>query len=357
MTVSVANTLYRPSGLSELGRLVLAFIDGGRQWVDWAMADPQARYTFADEVALVVGVQTGLHGTPFVLLPRTGVVVSPAKLMATGMADLRVLAQAEATTGTPPTPSDLAAVLATNGLVTAAQFAEGTAFLARLGLGDSPAFQLPTLEDRLAVRTLALDVEATPPPAGLLAEAAAFGAVQGHPPLEFVDYTRAYLAFATRTGAPTTAAARAAAMQGALDTLLPLSFAALDCPSVPGLVAPWEVRAAIAEWLMMGRQVGFARASLAVQQIVAHAGYAGQTGLSAQQLVREYRSRAQALLSDPDLGRGRLGQDGASCRFDVASPTDAATIELGATGIITLVRLARVPPPATAYPNPEEPYR
>ena len=356
MTVSVASRLYRPSGLSDLGRLVLAFIDGGRQWIDWAMADQHARYQFADEVALVCAVQSGLHGAPFVLLAKTGVLVSPAKLMATGIADLRILAQAEASTGTPPSAVELTRVLTTHGLVTAAQLADGTALLSQIGLGDRPVFQVLTLEDRLALRTLDLDARATPPPVGMMAEAAAFGVAQARTPLEFIDYTRAYLAFAMRPGAPVTAADRASAMQRALDTLLPLSFAALDSPSVPGLVAPWEVSAAIAEWLLMGRQVGFARASLAVQQIVAHAGYTDQTGTAAQDLVRDYLARGRVLLGDPDLGRGRLGQDGASCTFDIVSHTDEAIVELGATGIITLARLAHAPQtPST--PPAEEPYR
>lgn len=355
MTVSVASRLYRPSGLSELGRLVLAFIDGGPQWIEWAMADQQARYHFADEVALVTGVQSGLHGTPFVLLPKTGLLVSPAKLMATSIADLRILAQAEAMGVTPPAATDLARVLDVNALVPASQLGDGAAMLSRLDVADAPAFQLLSLEDRLALRTLDQDAQTTTLAPGLLAEAAAFGVAQGRTPLEFIDYTRAYVAFSTRPAAPPAQADRASAMQGALDTLLPLTFACLDCPSVAGLVAPWEVSAAIAEWLGMGRQVGFARASLAFQQIVAHAGYSGQTGAAAQALVRDYLARAQILLADPELGRGRLGQDGASCRFEIASRTDEATIALGATGIVTLARFAPIPSiPSTTT---EEPYR
>ena len=54
MTVSVANRLIEDRGsLSTLGALVLAFINGGVQWLEWAAHETSFNYNFPDETALV----------------------------------------------------------------------------------------------------------------------------------------------------------------------------------------------------------------------------------------------------------------------------------------------------------------
>src|ERR1700730_15129018 len=97
MTVSVANRLIGgPNNLSELGALVLAFIDGGTEWLKWAAGAASASYDFPDETAMLAQVQQKLHGSPTTLLPNLQLLVSPVKLMALSPADLRRMAKAEA---------------------------------------------------------------------------------------------------------------------------------------------------------------------------------------------------------------------------------------------------------------------
>lgn len=352
MTVSVASRLYRPAGLSDVGRLVLGFIDGGAEWLDWAMADVQARYQFKDESALVAGIQAGLHGTPFLLMPRLGLMVSPVKLMTMSVADLRTLARAEGNVAPAPAYSDVTAILQAHSLVRQGELAQGTALTGALRVSDAPVLQAPGLDAQLAL--LALEREVGMPNAGMPAEAASFAAARAQNVYEFVDYYRACLAYWAVLPKTATATDRAAAMGSAVDTLMPLTFAALDCPSVEGLVAPWEVNAAISEWLLMGRQIGFARSSLAIQQIVSNGGYNGQTGRDAVALVRAYLARAQLLLNAAEVGQGTLGQDGATCLFHVESGGDQADIELGPTGIITLRRFGPLPPAALGLPGTAE---
>jgi hypothetical protein len=168
-------------------------------------------------------------------------------------------------------------------------------------------------------------------------EAAAFGVDKARTPDEFCDYFHAYLDCSRVLSLnDSSAQARAAAADAALETLLPLSFSLLDCPKVDGLVAPLEVSAAISEWLLMGRRIGFARASQVVQQVVAHGGYTGQKGPEALELVNAYASRAQLLLNAKEIDRGLLGQDGATCRFPISNGKESAVIELTRTGLITL---------------------
>lgn len=335
MTVSVASRIFRPAGLSDVGSAVVGLIDGGQQWLNWAMRDQMARYHFADESALVAGIQTGLHGSPLMLMPGIGLLVSPVKLMTLSLADLQALTRAEASGE--PIPRDVQRILAVHALARQADLIEATATLKTFGVADAPLFQAMGLDDQLAL----LDGQRTITPSVLNEEAARFAVEQARTPVEFVDYFRVYVDCSGELDlANASPKTRGEAAQTALNTLLPLSFASLDCPKVEGLVAPWEVGAAVSEWLLTGHQIGFGRASLAVQQVIANGGYTGQTGADAVLLVRDYLTRAQLLLNAVEIGQGqgRLGQDGATCIFPIVKDGEEALIELSPTGVITLRR-------------------
>jgi hypothetical protein len=346
MTVSVASRQINSlTGISELGRLVLSFVDGGLEWLNWAIADPRARYHFEDESALVAGVQAGLHASPFLLLPVSTVLVSPVKLMTIGQADLLTLQLVERGNTSPTVTTRATQILTTQGIVTQAQLAGGMALLNQWKLTGKPLFQCMGFADQLAMFGLLND----PGETGLddyQQEAANFAVVQATTPVEFCDYFRAYLQQIAHVATlKETPDQRQALVQDALDTLLPLMFDALDCPRVEGLVAPWEVAEAIDEWLMMGRQLGFSRVSLAVQQVIANTGFRQQTGADAALIVNVYLAGAQALLKSAELGPGQLGQDGATCVFQVAAKGGTAIVNLGADGIITLASYIPPPPP------------
>jgi hypothetical protein len=359
MTVSVATRpIHRLTGLSELGRTVLGFVDGGLPWFEWAIRDPRARYHFEDESALVAGVQDGLHAWPFILLPALGLIVSPVKLMTMSVSDLRTLGQAETGDKSAVVAARVKQIFASHGLLTQADFAGIQPFLQNLKVAPAPVFQSLGFGDLLALHGLLSEGEPLGPDYQL--EAAAFAVDQGRTPLEFVDYYRTYLQHVAAVGAPSdTPEQRAASVQTALDTLLPLLFDDLDCPRVEGLVAPWEVSAAIDEWLMMGRQLGFLRLSAGVQQVIANTTFTQQSGDDARRIVSGYLRGAQALLKSAELGRGQLGQDGASCRFLVASGDEEAAVDLGADGIISLASYRRLPPalpvPVAPVPPPAPP--
>lgn len=269
MTVSVANRLIQDaSALSPLGRLSLAFIDGGREWLAWAIAQTTARYDFADETLLVGEVQMGLHATRLALLPNLQLWVSPIKLMTLGLPNLRVLAQAEGGDDSAVVAAQVGKIFADHQLATCTDLAAGTALLAELGLSTAPLFQAMDFDDRLALWRLA---RLSPPSSDLSPElrqeAATFAAAQARTAQEFCDYFRVYLdCAADRLSATPTQRAEAAST--ALKALLPLLFGTLDCPQVEGLPSPAEVEAAVSNWLARGKQVGFVRLSQPVQQIV-----------------------------------------------------------------------------------------
>ncbi|KAB7772154.1 hypothetical protein [Xanthomonas maliensis] len=344
MSVSIAGRLISmPTMLSTLGRQCLAFIDGGTQWLAWAIQSPAGRYDFPDESSMLDEVQQGLHGSRLALLPQLELKVSPLKLMTLSPTDLSTLAQGEAGDTGSVVKAQLQRIFRDNALFTASDLAAGHSLLTQLKVDSAPVFQSLDLEESLALRQLA--AEAPPPEVtpALQQEAAAFAIEQARTPLEFCDYYRFYLACTATIAA---ADQRAHAAASALQTLLPLLFNTLDCPQVAGLPSPNEVERSVAEWLARGRQIGFARLSLAAQQIVQHTRYQGDAGSeAANDAIQLYLQSAQAFLAANRPTRGVLGQDGNTCVFSMQNDTLAGLLQVNG-GVISLRDFGATPAPA-----------
>ncbi len=337
MSVTVAGRLIQDAdALSPLGRLSLAFVDGGLEWLKWAIIEPTARHDIPDETALVGQVQSGLHASRFALLPRLQLKVSPIKLMTIGLPDLRLVARVEGGDDSAVLAAQVRKILSDHQLATHAELAVGTALLSELGVASSPLFQAMDFDEVLALWELAC----TMPPAdeqipGLQQEAADFAVQQAHTPLEFCDYYRIYLDCSSGVMS-TSPEQRSSAAGATLRVLLPLLFGTLDCPQIDGLPSPAEVELAMSNWLARGKQVGFARLSQAVQQIVRHTHYQGGAEDAAPEAVRLYLQAAQAFLVGNPPMQGRLGQDGATCLFTIESDSLRAELQVGAGGVISL---------------------
>ncbi|WKB55638.1 hypothetical protein [Eleftheria terrae] len=337
MTVSVAGRpIQQASMLSAPCQQSLAFVDGGLQWLAWAAAAPVPPYEFADETTLVGAVQQGLHASRFALLPRLGLKVSPVKLMTLDPADLGLLARAQAGDPDAVLATQLRRLCADYELLTAQDLAAGTALLGELGVATAPLFQGIDFDEALALYQLAAEAPAGGATSALRQEAAAFAVEQARTPLEFCDYHRMYLERAAALPATQGPDDRARAATATLHALLPLLLGSLDCPQVDGLPAPAEVDRAVSSWLARGRQVGFARISLAVLQIVQHTHYSGEAHDGARDAVRLYLQSAQAFLAANRLGKGRLGQDGATCLFTVEAGNLRAVLQVSSGGVISL---------------------
>lgn len=356
MTLMISNkAIVGRQSLSDLTRIVLAFVDGGLQWIDWATSSSVAWYAFADETALAAAVQQGLHGSVYTLLPRLGLMVSPVKLMTLDLAELRILARIETGDENTAVAVQAQAILGRHGLVTQRELAGARTLLADLGVAGASLFQALGLDELLALHAL-LDPRIGGGEAqGLRAEAARFALEQARTPQEFVDYCQAYIGYLTRLkllGEPPER--RGELVGAALATFLPLLFPALDCPQVNGLVAPSEVAAAVTGWLQRGRPVGFSRLSEAAAQILQHSSFTGGTAAQAQQTINDYMTSWHAFLAVNPLGRGEMGQDGVSCRFAVEAKGLRGEVQLGQGGTIT-TRLFRRVAQSTASTRQESP--
>jgi hypothetical protein len=348
MTVSVANKLIQGrGGLSELGALVLAFIDGGIEWLAWAVADPSATYAFPDETSLVSQVQLGLHASSVTLLPGLQLLVSPIKLMTFSLGDLRTVARAESGVQDAATMAQTHTILSAHGLLTQADFAAVPAFLSTLGVASAPLFQCLDMNAAIALSDLISLPQPQDGQPDIRGDAAGFALQQARTPEEFADYYRAYLALATKLKtAANPADQRLAQADATVQTLLPFMFGALDCPQVDGLMPPTEVAAAVSDWLRQGRRVGFSRLSEGVCRIIDSTTFTDETGPAAQQMINRYLANAQSFLSAHYPQTGRISQDGQSCQLPTQSGNLYAELLLGPGGSITLRQFRRIPPPA-----------
>lgn len=352
MTISISGRLIeRAAQLSDRARMVLGLIDGGPPWLSWACTSPTARFDFVDELTLLADVQKGLHSARLVFLPRTGLSVSPLKLMSLETDTLRLLALGESGDASEYDAARLRHALQTNQLLTNDQLASTDGFLALLGVGTASLFRLQDLNDRLALFTLMSSCNAGVAAAelALQAEAAAFAVQQARTVAQFCDYYQFFLVLAGAGTAPDAGpAVRAQMAEAALYRLLPLTFGrlhGLQLSTSP--LQSRELMSAIWQWQMTGRSVGLPNVSQAALQMVAHGGYRGEESPAAiVRLMDDYMEQANALLVKGSITAQSVGQDGESLRYTFENATHRAQLEVSPERLVYLRSFAPLPPAA-----------
>ncbi|HEL2977220.1 TPA: hypothetical protein UMB92_000021 [Stenotrophomonas maltophilia] len=316
-------------------RRVLSFIDGGPYWLQWAIDSHEHRYAFADEGMMLDGVQQGLHGSRMAWLPHAGLQVSPIKLLSLGNDELDALRQLETGQSSTPLVSEVQSVLARHNLLSNTELGAYRPFLAAVAAGDAPLLQQLDFRESLALCQLAAEQGGHAQATDVQVEAARFALMHARRPIEFADYYRFYQAVYPSGSSSELRIERAT---HALQTLLPMLFGFLDGPQLPNLPSPEQVRAAIAETLAASRQIGYARISLAAQQVALSANDGSGLQLDAERLRETARRQlrgAQAFLNDHPVSRGQLGQDGASILFAIDGSKEQARVQVE-DNVITL---------------------
>lgn len=338
MSLFVAGrSILHPHQLSPLGQRVLSLLDGGVPWVQWAMASTTQRYAFGDEGSLLDGVQQGLHGARMAWLPQAGLQIGPAKLLSLGQEDIDTLCRIEAGEDGHPLSLHFHDLLSRQALLTNTALQTYRPFLASIGVADAPLFLQLDFHESRALCQLASEQGTAMASDAPSAEAAGFALANARRPIEFCDYYRFY-----RTAPHTADSAEQRRLDAmyTLQLLLPNLFEMLDGAQLTHLPAPEEVDQAINATLASGRTVGFARISLAAQQLSiglppAHLG---------EQAVAEYarcRMRdVQALLGSHRVHSSRLGQDGASMHCLIEGKHGHAAVQVEDNSI-TLARYSR----------------
>ncbi|WP_439448273.1 hypothetical protein [Stenotrophomonas sp. ATs4] len=336
MSVFIAGRSIPQANLvSQSFRHALQFIDGGEQWLKWAMESPEHRYAFSDEGTMLDGVQQGLHGSRMAWLPRIGLQIGPIKLLSLGSSDLGALRDIEFGDETRLSHSEAQGVLARHRLLTNAELGASRSFLASIGVADAPLLQQLDFRESVALHQLAGEVGMSTAGRDDLADAASFALLHARRPIEFADYFRFYQRVSAGGGSREHRLTRATR---ALQQVLPILFGFLDGPQLPQLPSPEQVREAIAASLAANRQIGYARISLAAQQMAAcfdHDPDLLQDDGRLREVARWQLRDAQEFLNEHPVSRGQLGQDGASVQFAIDGSRAQALVQVE-DNVITL---------------------
>ena len=361
MALLIGQTLVTDvAAISELTRQAIAFIDGGGEWLRWAVHGDRVRETFADESQMAGALQSGLHGTPFAYLTNLRVMINPIKLMTFSLDDLRLVAEAERDPNNPARNARVKRIFEAHDLVTGDDIDRTQTWLIELdnagaGLSGMPVLQVLNFHDQVALAQLAAHMTAHPVAPALSRSAAAFAIKEARSPIEFVDFYQIYLGVAVKLhSASTIAETLDEAAQSAVHLLSPLAFHALDCPQTQPLSGPDTVALAVEFWAASGRPVGFARVSACVREIVLHTRFVGGEGGGgegwqgdrpawAKNRLEAYLETALALTKRAKLTRPRMGQDGATCRYVLEAGDYLAELQMNQQGVITLESLRDFP--------------
>ncbi|PJL58834.1 hypothetical protein [Stenotrophomonas maltophilia] len=336
MSVFIAGrSIPQANLLSQSCRRVLQFIDGGEHWLRWAIESHEHRYAFSDEGTMLDGVQQGLHGSRMTWLPRIGLQIGPIKLLSLTASDLDALRNIELGEETRLSHSEAQDVLARHRLLTNNELGAFRPFLASVGAADAPLLQQLDFRESVALHQLAGEVGMTTAGRDDLADAARFALLHARRPIEFADYFRFYQHVSAGGGSSEHRMSRAT---GALQQLLPMLFDFLDGPQLPQLPSPEQVREAIGASLAANRQIGYARISLAAQQMALcfdNSPDLLRDDHSLREAAQWQLRDAQEFLNEHPVSRGQLGQDGASVQFAIDGSRGQALIQVE-DNVITL---------------------
>lgn len=329
--------IHTLSQFSTQTRSILDLISGGVAWVDYAIRSNFA-YQFADQGAMLASVQQGLHEEPTIWLPRTGLRIHPARLLALSAADLSALVSAEATGNAAGST-----VIASNQLLADAQIRQINGFLQQLGLRDAPLLASLSFADQLVLAKLESNWTAAGVSSDMAREAATFALARAQSPVILADLMQFYVnRFRNTSGTPslatTTPAGRQTAAAQSLARLTPYLFELLNCPQGEGPTDfPSAVMRATA-WVRAGNSLGYIRLSAAAADLV-QLRATDDSQLDLSQIVKNWQESASAIILHGTPSAGALRQDGKEAIIHFVSGQLTATVAIDEAGTIGLLHV------------------
>lgn len=328
----------RPSELPPEVASVVSMIQGATRWLEWAAADPIDAYPFEDAGSLVAGIQDGLHGSPWTLLPRLGVLVSPVRLLELAADDLAALATYESKESNGvASDRQVKKILSEHDLVGQDELTVGLDFLDEMGLRSDAVFQSLGLADQIDLFRL-VDGARTETwlDRSSQKEASGFAVHNAQQPQEFIDYYRLYMAFLERGLGGKTKASRLTPAQEMVDGLGGRLYSQLRCPIVERAPSPGELAELLGRWVPQTGSLAFPRLSAAVSQVFRGAGPTSASGTETQAAVDGYLQRARAVLCEAAPDAPSVAQDGGSRRYPIDAADGSAVVSWSPSGQLTL---------------------
>ncbi|MDM4772595.1 hypothetical protein [Solimonas sp. SE-A11] len=296
-----------------------------------------------DETSLLIDIQRRLHGSDWVHLPRTGLKLGVACLMASSLEELRALTRVEAGDDSADARLVIGNLLKKRQLILQNELAKVPIFLSSLGVAADPLFISLATEDLLALHSFQQSPIMANPPDQWLSEAADFSRRQARTPIEFADYMHCYLALAARIGQEATEPKqRQDQVAAAISAVGSFLLHALEGPTVTELASPMAIEHIIRDWLARGKLLGFSGLSQGFREIICNTDYRGERGESCNRIVNQYITTSNNLVGSGRLTQFRLEQDGRSLRLYWHTAEHRVELRQNSRGDLRLERLELV---------------
>lgn len=333
--IYVADKLMENIGaFSHRFRLIAERIQGGPQWLRFAMQSPTDSYMAGSELELLSLVQKGLHGSRLMLFTDLNLLMDPLKLWTLPEDDLALI-------GTARREESVRDVLDKYGILDFAQLSKGIDFLRSFEIEDKPVFQVMNLADRLALYAIALDGqerEASKKDLTIRKESCEFALQLCQTPKEFQALFHLYEAVCTKFNAKTRSARRKRA-QLIWEDYNELCDGLVETVTLGKKYNPdgldMEIKSALADL----RQIGFSCKAAAMLNLIRNTILTCEDQPRARKIVRDYMSAIFNLIAAGTVESTSVGQDGVM-RLIYASaliaPGGSAAVEVDRLGLVTV---------------------
>lgn len=315
-----------PSVLSAKVLSLIALVPQATDWLNWATAPTSPAFTFADERALLSGIEQGLQGALPQQVPTLGLTCDLAVLLALDDDDFATVLAALQTGQLSPAAS---VVLNRHHIHTAADFARADT------MASSYALDLPSADASLAARCAWQEIvnQVSAPSLEAAQDAAAFARPRSQ---NLFAYTAAWEGyFALAPSFPSLAA-----LNAIWDALVPFALPLLRCPVLSPSLSDASLLAEI-EQLAAHDVAGFATLNHALANLAAHARLGRTLPLdepATAQAITAYLQSARAI-AQPGTATIRQLQDGTTRWITYAGPRGRAVYQHDAAGHLTLLQL------------------
>ncbi|MEM7244843.1 MAG: DUF4157 domain-containing protein [Acidobacteriota bacterium] len=345
MVVLAGQYLSEPEQqLEEKTRNILALLGQADCWLEWAIGVKEQHFRYVDQLDLVNGIHRGLHGDSPVLLRKSGLLVSPQRLMELPEPSLDRLLAVEHCDGEHDEES-VRLVLAEGGLCSVADLRLVDQFLSDRKLKAEPIFAHVSLADRLALLELERQGGACARNRQRWPEIVSFALEHACSAAEFADYYEFYTRVVDRSPSVKSKSARLEGAGELVSTLWQLVLPHLRCPVASRLPTTVELYAMLNQWVASNEVVGYARASQALRDLARGAGLViGQAEQAVQSSVA-FLAEAQRFLTRTEPGSRVVSQDGLHHVYRYQAKDAEAVVRVSGAGEVTLERFVPNEPP------------
>ncbi|ACL06352.1 hypothetical protein Dalk_4674 [Desulfatibacillum aliphaticivorans] len=333
--IYIADKLMENIGaFSHRFRLIAERIQGGPQWLRFAMHSQTDSYMVGSELELLSLVQEGLHGTKLMLLADLNLLIDPLKLWTLPEDDLALI-------GTARREESVRDVLDQYGILNFAQLGKGIDFLRSFEIKDKPVFQVMNLADRLALYAIAIggqEREASKKDLAIRKESCEFALQLCQTPKEFQALFRLYEAVCNKYSAKSRSARQKRA-QLVWEDYNELCDGLVETVTLGKKYNPDDLDMEIKSALADLRQVGFSCKATAMLNLIRNTILKCEDQPQARKIVRDYMSAIFNLIAAGTVESASVGQDGVM-RLTYASaliaPGGSATVEVNRLGLVTV---------------------